>query len=232
MIVADAAGIALVNHRLNQPAADNLTFHDDVAVALNNSISAVPASALAKDDSSVLDLKVSQVVAQNDAVAPPAVSREDPLPAPMKIAPLADLDTPVASPDTVKAMKAALRAPVVPAVRIAELHASHKANHRFMTAFASDASPVTATVRQLPSPAYAAPSPALGTVDMSASPVGQVAPSDNAPPADAVTPSAPVDSQVVVPTPQFGGSSVSAEPTPSPAVPISVAPATDEIPAS
>ena len=35
MIVANAAGVALVNHRLNQPPADNLTFYDDAAVAVN-----------------------------------------------------------------------------------------------------------------------------------------------------------------------------------------------------
>ena len=235
MVVADAIGIMVVHHRLNQPAANLPSLANDSPIAIadtqvplpNDALrnDALPKDVLAKDN-----LQVTDVVAQMDSRSLPAVTRIDPLPAPMSVEPLA-LDTPQASPRVVRAMTAALRAPVIPTVRIAELRPAHRATHSFTTAFSSDISAATQSSRQAPTASYAAPSAATDAVDMS--PTTNIS-SDIATPTDAQNTT--VQSPSAVPVPEFGVSSQSSEPQvdqqPTPAAPETSVPATSEIPAS
>jgi len=240
MIVADAVGIMVVHHRLNQPAANLPSLANDAPIAMADTTLPMPNDALPKDvmakdvmanDAPVSDnLKVTDAFARLDVQPLPAAARMDPLPVPMSIEPLA-LDAPQASPKVARAMKAALRAPVIPTVRIAELRPARRAPHSFTTAFSSDITAATQSSRQLPTASYAAPSAAVSAVDIAAT---TDVTSGNVNSVDAQNTTVQVPS--VVPEPQFGGTSQAADPQvdmqTAPATPEVSAPATSEIPAT
>ena len=231
MIAADAIGILVVHNRLNQPLLNAPSLADDMPVAMAETPLPLPKDAIAGIDSDKdLSSGDNLQVAQMDIQALPAVSRIDPLPAPMAIEPL-ELDTPQASPRVARAMQAALRAPVIPSVRIAELRPARKTTRTFTTAFANDISTATrSSRRQVPSADFAASSAAMGAVDMSATPDGL---SGNAGPA--IAENSAMQSQSDVPVPEFGGPSAPEQlelDLPAPAAPEAGAPATGETPAS
>lgn len=147
MIIADAAAIVVVNHRLQQPAVNVPSLADDRPIAMIDSASIPSRDALPREDLATnvfarddrANLDVTETVAQMDLQPLPAALRMDPLPAPMKIEPLA-LDTPQASPKVAQQMRAALRAPTIPTVRIAQLRSPRKTNREFSSAFSRDIS--------------------------------------------------------------------------------------------
>jgi hypothetical protein len=198
-------------------------------IAMSETPLALTKDALPLNAPATVDLQVADRIAQVNLPSQPAVSRMDPLPAPMAIEPLA-LDTPQASPKVARAMRAALRAPVIPTVRIAELRPVSKTTRTFTTAFSSDISAETQSSRLAPSVGYAASSTGKGAVDMTATP--DIA-SGNINSADAENTT--VQSQSEVPAPEFGGPS---EPQQlemdltAPSSPESSAAPTGEIPAS
>lgn len=239
MVVADVVGILIVHDRLNRPALDVPSFSQEIPMAMNDTaltlpkdaaqvIGEMPVTALPKDG-----LQASGAIAQNDFQALPALSRIDPLPAPMRVEPLA-LDTPRASLKVAREMQMALRAPVIPTVRIAELNRSRKAARTFSSAFSNDISVSTQIMNQAPTATFAAPSAAIDAVDLSAS--ADVTNVVDARASEAENTSAPVQAQSAVPVPEFGGTSEVPQPQldlqPAPAAPEARSPATGEIPAS
>lgn len=230
IVVADVAGVFLVQHRLNQPVPHVPSLSDDTPIAMTDAASALPKDALSSD-MLARDVLARDNAQASDAVATrslPVVSRADTLPAPMPIEPLA-LDTPQASPKVVRAMQAALRAPVIPTVRIAELHAVRKANRTFTTAFTSDISAATQSSRQ--ANAYEAPSAGVGVADSATADLS----GGNVTPGNAESFAAPVEAHSDVPTPEFGGTSQPQQlqlDLPAPIAPEARASATGELPAS
>lgn len=229
MVVADVAGFLLVQNRMSQPAPDMPSMATDVAVA--DAKPTLPQDTTFSDPLSKDNLQVAEVVANMDLNPQPVAARMDPLPAPMTIEPLA-LDTPQASPKVARAMQAALRAPVIPTVRIAELQTSRRANRAFTSAFSSDISTMPQGSRQAPTAGYVAPSAAADAVEMA---VTSDMSGGIANPADMQITTAPDQAQSEVPVPAFGGNS---EPQqlpldlPAPSAPEASAPVTGEIPAS
>lgn len=240
MVVADVVGVVLVQHRLSQPAPDAALLADDAPIAMADTASAPASDALSRDvlprDVLPRDVvsgdsqRAGDTFARFDSRSLPAVSRIDVLPAPLPIEPLA-LEAPQASPKVARAMQAALRAPVIPTVRIPELRAVRKANRTFATAFTSDITSATQSSRQAPAAAYEAPSAAASVADPSAT---VDLPAGNATPAGAESTQTPVPAQVEAPVPEFGGSSPSQQlqlDLPAPAAPEARASSADEIPA-
>ena len=225
MIVADGVGIMVVHNRLNQPVANVPSLADDMPIALAETPLALPKDAITKGAPATDSLQVSDTVAQMDVQASPAVSRMDPLPAPMAIEPLA-LDKPQASPRVARQMQEALRAPVIPAVRIAELHSNRKSTRTFSSEFANDIAIATQSTRQAPSDAYAEPSAVAGAVDEATPDYSN---------ADATSFAGERTTAQDLPTPAFGGPG---EPQqlqldlPTPTAPEASAAPTGEIPAS
>ena len=238
MIVADAVGIMVVNHRLHQPAVTVPSLADDMPVAMTDTVSAMPKDVLPRDvlaKDNRASVNVSDTVAQMDLQPLPAVARMDPLPAPMKIEPLA-LDTPQASPKVARQMQAALRAPVIPTVRIAELHSSHKANREFSSAFSRDISVSTQASGTNADVDFAQVRVAREASQQSGTAYSQTGGQIGADPQ--VSLDAPTQSQDAVPSPTFGGDSKAQQlelplpQAPAPVAPEASAPASGEIPAS
>ena len=246
MLLADTVGILLVRHHLSQPPIDVPSFSEEVPVAMTDTASALPKdaaqvtgdvqvvgemqmTALPKDN-----LQATGAFAQNDFQALlPAVSQIDRLPAPMRIEPLA-LETPRASARVAREMKMALRAPVIPSVRIAELRESRETTRTFSSAFTNDISVSTQARNQAPTATFAAPSDVTGASDMSASADVMNLGDARAPEAENTT--APVQAQSAIPAPEFGSKNEVPEAQlgaqPAPAAPAANAPSVGEIPAS
>ena len=244
MVVADVVGVVLVQHRLNKPAPDMPLAADDAPIAMADT-SATPARDALGDDVLPRDVLASSDLAGDGLAGEPparfesrfntrslrAVSRVEVLPAPLPLEPLA-LDTPQASPKVARAMQAALRAPVIPTVRIPELRAVRKANRTFATAFTSDITAATQSSRQAPVAAYEVSSSAAGVADVAV--IGDLSGGD-ATPASVEGVPAPAPVQSDIPVPEFGGSSQPQQlplDLPAPAAPEARASGAEEIPAS
>ena len=232
MIAADAVGIMVVHNRLNQPVANVPSLADDMPLAVTEIPLALPKDALPKDVLAKDNLQVTDTVAQMDIQSLPAVSRIDPLPAPMTVEPLA-LDTPQASPRVARAMQAALRAPVIPTVRIAELRPNRKSTRTFSSAFTSDISVSTQVSAADADVDYARVRVARESAQQS----GEAYDATRLDPSSSTTDSieAPVDAQSAVPVPEFGGTSEAQQlqlDLPAPAAPEASTSSAGEIPAS
>ena len=244
MVVADTVGIFVVHHRLNQPAINVPSNSEDVPMAMNETVPALPADAAQAIGAQVTgagpatalprdDYRAIGGVAENDFQALPAVSRMDPLPAPMTIEPLA-LEAPRASAKVAREMQKALRAPVIPTVRIAELHSARKATRTFSSAFSNDISVSTRVTGLEPDVDFAK----IRAVRDSAQPVGPANAETRLDPSTSLNENlvASVQAQSSVPAPAFGGTSepqqLQLDLPAAPAAPETSAPATGEIPAS
>jgi hypothetical protein len=235
MIVADAVGIMVVHNRLTQPVANVPSLADDMPIAMAETPLILAKDALPKDTPATENLQVTDTVAQMDIPSMPAVSRIDPLPAPMAIEPLA-IDTPQASPRVARQMQAALRAPVIPTVRIAELRPVRKSTRNFTTAFTNDISSTTRVSNAEADVDYSMVRAARDSAQQSG--VAYDANRLDSSPSPTESVEAPVESQSAVPVPEFGGKNEAQQlqldlPAPAaPAAPVSAAPSSDEIPAS
>lgn len=239
MIVADAIGIMVVHNRLTQPVANVPSLADDMPIAMAETPltlpkDVLPQDALAKDALATENLQVTDTVAQMDIQSLPAVSRIDPMPAPMAIEPLA-IDTPQASPRVARQMRAALRAPVIPTVRIAELRPVRKSTRTFTTAFTNDISNSTRVGGAEADVDYSMVRAARDSAQQSgvAYDANRLDSSSSSPTENV---EAPVETQSAVPVPEFGGKNEAQQlelPAPAaPAEPVSAAPSSDEIPAT
>jgi hypothetical protein len=237
MVVADAAGILIVHNRLNRPAVSVPSISENAPMAMNDTSTALPKdAALFNGEIPMIALpkdsqRATGAVALNDYQELPAVSRMDPMPAPMRVEPLV-LETPIASPKVAREMQMALRAPIIPKVRIAELNSTRKANRTFSSAFSSDISASTQIRNQAPSAGFAATSGENGAADLTASVDGR----NGANALSSETENTAVPVQAVVPVPEFGSASEvpqpQIDPQPAPAAPEANAPSAGEIPAS
>ena len=232
MIAADAVGIMVVHNRLNQPAANVPSLSDDMPLAVAETPLALPKDALPRDVLAKDNLQVTNTVAQMDIQSLPAVSRIDPLPAPMTVEPLA-LDTPQASPRVARQMQAALRAPVIPTVRIAELRPNRKATRTFSSAFTNDisvSSQVSSTEADVD---FSRVREARELVQQSGEAYDATRLDPSLSPTDNIE--APVEAQSIVPVPEFGGNSQAQQlqlDLPAPATPETSTSTAGEIPAS
>jgi hypothetical protein len=239
MVIADAAGILIVHNRLNRPAVSVPSISEDVPMAMNDTASPLPKdAALVIGDMATIaltkdNLQANGAVAQNNFQALPAVSRMDPMPAPMRIEPLT-LEAPQASRKVAREMQMALRAPVIQKVRIAELYQTHNAKRTFSSAFSNDIGSSSLIRDQSPTAGFAATSPGNGAVNLSTS--VDVRNRATAMPPEKENTAVPMQVQPEVPVPEFGSASEVPQPQidsqPVPAAPDANAPSAGEIPAS
>ncbi len=232
MIAADAVGIMVVHNRLNQPVANVPSLSDDMPLAVVETPLPLPKDAITSVASANDNLQVTDTVAQMDIQSLPAVSRIDPLPAPMTVEPLA-LEMPKASPRVARQMQAALRAPVIPTVRIAELRPTRKSTRTFTTAFTND----IAVAPQVAGTEADVDFSRVRAARESAQQSGETYDATQLDQSSSTTENieAPIEAQSAVPVPEFGGTSEAQQlqlDLPAPAAPEARASTADEIPAS